>query len=221
MTFKIPATYFYTLYCSYSRIYFLQFPYALSTRQLPTEDGTWYYEIGGAQPVSAPANARVTSANIGASTEIGLGYSCLKFDPVVAVSNTLNNISRGVDDMMAAMTDAATGAVAALPAMVLQRANPGLYDLFQTALVKAETTVNLATQSCEQMEAEIAQGKNPYQNLVTLSKGYDWKSANGSGRQRSGFLQRTPSRPSNGGKRLAVDWRSIRRRRARSARSDG
>ena len=54
----------------------------------PTEDGTWYYEIGGAQPVSAPANVRVTSANIGASAEIGLGYSCLKFDPVTAVSNT-------------------------------------------------------------------------------------------------------------------------------------
>ena len=178
MTFKIPWLIGYLVLFVFIDI-LLTVPVRAQHAAAPTEDGTWYYEIGGAQPVSAPANARVTSANIGASAEIGLGYSCLKFDPVVAVSNTLNNIGRGVDDMMAAMTDAATGAVAALPAMVLQRANPGLYDLFQTALVKAETTVNLATQSCEQMEAEIAQGKNPYQDLVMLSKGYDWKAQMG------------------------------------------
>jgi len=35
--------------------------------------------------------------------------------------------------------------------------------------------MQLATKSCEQMEAEIAQGKNPYADLITLSKGNDWK----------------------------------------------
>ena len=34
---------------------------------------------------------------------------------------------------MNAMTTAATAAIAALPALILQRANPGLYDLFQNA----------------------------------------------------------------------------------------
>jgi integrating conjugative element protein (TIGR03755 family) len=77
--------------------------------------------------------------------------------------------------MMNAMTAAASSAIAALPALILQRANPGLYDLFQNALLKAEETMQLATKSCEQMEAEIAQGKNPYADLITLSKGNDWK----------------------------------------------
>ncbi len=98
-----------------------------------------------------------------------------KFDPVAAVTNTLNNIGSGVDDMMNAMTAAASSAIAALPALILQRANPGLYDLFQNALLKAEETMQLATKSCEQMEAEIAKGKNPYADLITLSKGNDWK----------------------------------------------
>jgi integrating conjugative element protein (TIGR03755 family) len=35
--------------------------------------------------------------------------------------------------------------------------------------------MQLATKSCEQMEAEIAKGKNPYADLITLSKGNDWK----------------------------------------------
>jgi integrating conjugative element protein (TIGR03755 family) len=50
-----------------------------------------------------------------------------------------------------------------------------LYDLFQNALLKAEETTQIATKSCEAMEAEIARGKNPYADLITLSKGNDWK----------------------------------------------
>ena len=141
----------------------------------PTEDSFWYYEIGGAEPVSAPANPAVVSVTLGGSAQLGLGYSCGKFDPVAAVTNTLNDIGAGIDNMMNAMTAAASAAIASLPALILQRANPGLYDMFQNALLQAEETMQLATKSCEQMEAEIAQGKNPYADLITLSKGNDWK----------------------------------------------
>lgn len=147
----------------------------------PTEDGLWYYEIGGAEPVSLPANPTVTTVTLGGSVELGLGYSCGAFDPVIAVENSLNNIKDGADNMMDAMTQAATSAIAALPALILQRANPGLYDLFQNALLKAEETMQIATKSCETMEAEIAAGKNPYADLITLSKGNDWKRQMGIG----------------------------------------
>ena len=141
----------------------------------PTEDSLWYYEIGGAEPVSVPANPAVVPVTLGGSAQLGLGYSCGKFDPVAAVTNTLNDIGAGVDNMMNAMTAAASAAIAALPALILQRANPGLYDMFQNALLQAQETMQLATKSCEQMEAEIAKGKNPYADLITLSKGNDWK----------------------------------------------
>ncbi len=153
----------------------------VSATDTPTEDSLWYYEIGGAEPVSAPANPAVVSTILGGSAQLGLGYSCGKFDPVAAVTHTLNDIGSGVDDMMSAMTAAASSAIAALPALILQRANPGLYDLFQNALLKAEETLQLATKSCEQMEAEIARGKNPYADLITLSKGNDWKMEMGIG----------------------------------------
>lgn len=150
-------------------------PGLLPAAEGPTEDSLWYYEIGGAEPISRPANPEVTSVTLGGSVQLGLGYSCAAFDPVIAVSNTLNNIGQGVDDLMNAMTAAATNAIAALPALILQRANPGLYDLFQNALLKAEETMQIATKSCETMEAEIARDKNPYADLITLSKGHDWK----------------------------------------------
>jgi integrating conjugative element protein (TIGR03755 family) len=49
------------------------------------------------------------------------------------------------------------------------------------ALLKAEETINLVTKSCEQMEAEIAQGKDPFREWVTLSKGHDWRLEMGTG----------------------------------------
>jgi len=147
----------------------------------PTEDSLWYYEIGGADPVSLPAARRSQRVTLGGSVALGLGYSCAAFDPVVAVSNSLNDIGSGVDDAMDAMTAAATSAIAALPALILQRANPGLYDLFQNALLKAEQSMQIATKSCETMEAEIARGKNPYADLITLSKGTEWKRQMGIG----------------------------------------
>ncbi len=134
--------------------------------QAPTEDGLWYYEIGGAEPVSAPANPSVVSVTLGGAASLTWGHSCGKFDPTIAVTHTLNQIAAGADRMMNAMTNAATAAIAALPALILQRANPGLYDLFQNALLRAEATLELATKSCEQMEAEIAAGKNPYADLM-------------------------------------------------------
>ncbi len=156
-------------------------PMNLAAVMAPTEDGFWYYEIGGARPISRPANPSVVSVTLGGSAQLGLGYSCSQFDPVAAITNTLNEIGAGADRMMGAMTNAATAALAALPALILQRANPGLYDLFQNALIKAEETLSLATKSCQQMETEIAQGKNPYADLIVLSKGNDWKREMGIG----------------------------------------
>lgn len=151
------------------------------TAEAPTEDGVWYYRIGGAEPISAPANPNVVTLTLGASADLRLGSSCGKFDPVLAVRHTLNDIAGGVDNMVAAMTAAATSAIASLPALILQRANPGLYDLFQNGLLKAEETFQLATKSCEQMEFDIASGKNPYADLITLSRGQDWKTQMGIG----------------------------------------
>ena len=107
--------------------------HSLHAAQAPTEDSLWYYEIGGAQPVSVPANPGVAPVTLGGSAQLRSGYSCGKFDPVAAVTHTLNDIGAGIDNMMNAMTAAASAAIAALPALILQRANPGLYDLFQNA----------------------------------------------------------------------------------------
>lgn len=151
--------------------------------QLPSSaDLSWlYYEIGGGRGWWPPPNPNLTSVTIGAGAELGLNYSCATFDPLVSVTNLLNNLSTAADDLSNQMAMAANAAIAALPAYILQRANPGLYDLFQNALLRAEETFSLATKTCEQMEAEIARGQDPFHEWVVLSKGHSWRRAMGTG----------------------------------------
>jgi integrating conjugative element protein (TIGR03755 family) len=151
--------------------------------QLPSSpDSSWlYYEIGGGQAYTRAPNPTQTSVTIGAGAELGLGYSCGAFDPVMSVTNQLNQLRDGIDALSNQMVAAANAAIAALPAYILQRANPGLYDLFQNALLRAEESFQLATKTCEQMEAEIARGHDPWHEWVVLSKGHSWRRAMGTG----------------------------------------
>lgn len=139
------------------------------------------YQIGGAAAVTRPANAQVTVIPLGGSLDLGLGYSCGKFDPLLALTNTLESVEKGAERGFSAMVAAAEGAIASLPALILQRANAGLYDLFQNALLRGEAAISLATKNCQQIEGELARGMNPLENWVRLSKSYDWKALMGSG----------------------------------------
>lgn len=140
---------------------------------IPLGVSNLYYEIGGGQAMYAAPASRVVTINLNASA--ALGFSCGKFNPRLAVQNFMNQVKNGVDQMQQAVVYAANAAIGALPAYVLQRANPGLYELLQRAIVEMREVIQIATKSCEEMEAQIAQGKNPYAEWITLSRGKDWQ----------------------------------------------
>lgn len=109
--------------------------------------------------------------------------NCGEFDPVASIESSLDQVADGVDQYMAALEAAASAAIANLPGYILQKANPGLYDLFQNALLRAQEAFSLATKSCERMQYEISQGINPYAEWVTLSRGDSWKYSVGVGEE--------------------------------------
>jgi hypothetical protein len=57
----------------------------------------------------------------------------------------------------------------------LQRALPGVYDMFQEYKLDAETEIDIANKSCEEMELEIARGENPYADFFQTAKSEDWR----------------------------------------------
>lgn len=130
-----------------------------------------YYSLGGSDPAARAPNPNSMRLRLGLSGSGRLNYSCGKFDVQGSIQDTLNGL-KNVDSVL---MNAIQAAISALPMYILQRAQPGLYELLQTYLQKARDLVNLSFESCEQMEAQIKDGKNPYDKWVTMAMGEQWK----------------------------------------------
>lgn len=147
------------------------------------DNSEFYYRIGGARSISLPPNVNVQTYALNGAAEFGLGYSCGNFDPMLGITNLLNQLQNTGNNLVNGAIGAVQAAIGGLPALIMQRIDPGLYDLFQNALIRVEAIISLANKSCEQYEQEIKQGINPYAEWTDLSKIIDWKVQMGS----SGF----------------------------------
>ncbi len=148
----------------------------------PRISGALEYEVGGGSYVSRPTN--IIHAG---SLEIGVGWDlnmqCGKFDPQVSVSNQLNGITEGFHSMMSNTIQAATGAVANLPALAIQRANPGLYDILQQGILQGRIDFEAVETSCEAVSNVLmGQESFPFETFKASIKSKLWsKEIKGSG----------------------------------------
>lgn len=141
----------------------------------------WYYQIGGGDLITSPANPNPTAITLGASGTWGANLSCGNFSLSASVADFMNDINSSADQALNQMVAAATGFVSSLPALIIQRSNPGLYDLFQNGLLRAEEAFNLSIASCEEMETDFVAGGNPFDKFVVLSKKNQWQTQKQSG----------------------------------------
>lgn len=147
--------------------------------ELPGNSG-WYYRLGGANPlVQRPATNTVVRVPLRFSLDFSLGRSCGVFDPEVALRTSFEQLRNLPQQAEQALMGAASAAIAGLPMYVLQRIDPGLYELLQNWKKKFEELIQIAFKNCQQIQSEIAAGKNPYEELVQISVGDDWKAAMG------------------------------------------
>lgn len=147
-----------------------------SAQTPPPDDGLFYYSIGGGAPILPPASSQTETITLGASIEWGANLTCGAFDPFVTVSNQLNGVTEGFQQMMSNVLDAATAAVASLPGLILQRANPGLYDLMQNGILQGKLDLEFAKTSCEEISRRLAD-KLPGDDWTLVSAGQGWRNA--------------------------------------------
>lgn len=160
---------------------------------------TLYYHLGGSDAASRAPNPNASSFKLNLSGVARMNYSCGKFDAQLSLQNTLNQFS----NLGPTLTNAVRSGIAALPMYILQRAQPGLYELIQTYIQRAKDLVNLSFESCEQMEREALDGKNPYDKYVTLAMGERWKQEANSG---SGDVVQTKQNVQTNGGRTGFSW---------------
>jgi len=109
-----------------------------------------FYSIGGGSVIS-PSSSRNSMSRLGMTGGWSSDLMCGNFDMKTTVGNQLNGVTSGFKDLMGTVIQGATGAVASMPAMVIQRANPGLYEMLTNGVLQAGLSFDKAKLNCQNM----------------------------------------------------------------------
>jgi integrating conjugative element protein (TIGR03755 family) len=71
-------------------------------------------------------------------------------------ANQLNGITNGFQQIMSNVIQSATSAVASLPALIIQRADPGLYNLLTNGVLQARLDFDRSKLTCRAMAEKMA-----------------------------------------------------------------
>jgi len=97
-----------------------------------------------------------------------LGYSCGKFDPFENISQIMNNIKKGIDNLGSTISYGIGSGASALPMYLLYEADPVLAQMITNSRFAAEEAFKLSIKSCEQVEASILNG-NGFSDFVSFN----------------------------------------------------
>ncbi|MDF7679939.1 integrating conjugative element protein [Enterobacteriaceae bacterium ESL0689] len=118
-----------------------------------------FYTLGGGSVISQPAT-RNNMKKLGLNTEWSSDLMCGNFDLKTTVGNQLNGVTDGFKNLMGEVIQGATGAVASMPAMLIQRANPGLYDMLTNGVLQANVSFDKAQLNCQNMAKRMMDFSN-------------------------------------------------------------
>ncbi|EDQ7954760.1 integrating conjugative element protein [Salmonella enterica subsp. enterica serovar Oslo] len=114
-----------------------------------------FYSIGGGSVISQPASLN-RMQRLGVSAGINSDLMCGNFDIKTTVGNQLNGLTSGFKDLMGDVMMGATGAVSSIPGLIVQRSNPGLYDMITNGILQAGIAFDKSKLSCESMSKKLA-----------------------------------------------------------------
>ena len=139
---------------------------------LPAGRTGWAFGIGAGADTDnlrPPTFSQKLSAS--ANFSAGFGYSCGQFDPFDSVEQMIQSAIEKFKRLPQMFVQAAQAAVAGLPAYILNKINPSLYNVVTKQLDEAFKLFEINFKDCQTIEREIALGQNPYQSLVMAGIG--------------------------------------------------
>ena len=118
-------------------------------------DDELLYRLGGGEPISLGPSARASTLRLGVSAEWNANLVCGDFDVAHSIRNQLNGVSGAFQEVMGNVVQTAQGVVASLPALAIQRLNPGLYDLLQNGVLEAGQEFRVAKLRCDEIADDM------------------------------------------------------------------
>ena len=128
--------------------------YRLGTRGEVLDDRV-LYTLGGGSAVGAPTSLyRPDGLGVGLTWRANL--MCGNMDLQTTLRNQLNGVTEGFQQIMGSVVQNATQAVMSLPALIIQRANPGLYELLSNGVMQGRIDYDRSQLTCQAMARQMA-----------------------------------------------------------------
>ncbi|MFV0662398.1 integrating conjugative element protein [Denitromonas sp.] len=112
------------------------------------------YSIGGGRAVSMGGAANMHSIGVGVGWNSNL--ICGDMSITTTLQNQLNGITNGFQAIMSSVIQNATAAVASLPALIIQRTDPGLYNLLTNGVLQARLDFDRSKLTCRAIANRMA-----------------------------------------------------------------
>ncbi len=154
------------------------------------------YSIGGGNAVSMSGAAGMRSIGVGAGWNSNL--ICGDMNISTTIQNQLNGITNGFQNIMSSVIQNATSAVASLPALIIQRADPGLYNLLTNGVLQARLDFDRSKLQCRAMAEKMADMAGGQMGWNQLAQGMALREAVASSDAVSAIEQAETSRGNDG-----------------------
>ncbi|WP_442867532.1 integrating conjugative element protein [Castellaniella sp. S9] len=154
------------------------------------------YSIGGGNAVSMSGAAGMRSIGVGAGWNSNL--ICGDMNISTTIQNQLNGITNGFQNIMSSVIQSATSAVASLPALIIQRADPGLYNLLTNGVLQARLDFDRSKLQCRAMAEKMADMAGGQMGWNQLAQGMALREAVASSDAVSAIEQAETSRGNDG-----------------------
>ena len=149
----------------------------------PTGDALWYYQLGGGESVlNFSDGVDVTRIPL-LQGDARWQLSTCNFDFSKSLKNYLGDFDRNLYHLEQNVLSSASALLRGSALSVLQRANPGLYDLITRSLVSAKADFAVAVKNCEQIQQDFARQQNPLHGWLKAALYADWEYQTGDGRR--------------------------------------
>src|SRR3546814_729543 len=154
------------------------------------------YSIGGGRAVSMGGAGNMQSIGVGIGWNSNL--ICGDMSITTTLQNQLNGITNGFQTIMSNVIQNATSAVASLPALIIQRADPGLYNLLTNGILQARLDFNRSKITCRAIANRMADMAGGQMGWDQLAEGMALKEAVASTDAVSAIEQAETNRGNNG-----------------------
>ena len=154
------------------------------------------YSIGGGRAVSMGPVGQMQHLGV------GIGWDsnpiCGDMSITTTLQNQLNGITNGFQTIMSQVIQNATAAVASLPALIIQRADPGLYNLLTNGILQARLDFDRSKLTCRAIANRMADAAGGQLGWDQLAEGMALKQAVASTDAVSAIEQAETSRGNDG-----------------------